>query len=181
MKEYENIEFKINYGNIKFFDVSDGPGIRVALYVSGCNFHCEGCHNEEAWNFNFGTKFTHKHMKLILDLLKKKDNSIDRDGLSILGGEPLDPKNRSDVLSIIEIVKEQCPDKTIWLWTGFTYEKIVSENIIPKNILEKIDVIVDGQFVLAERDISLKYRGSKNQRVIDVQKTLKENMITYYC
>ena len=175
-KKYSSIEFSMYYGNIKEYDVSDGPGVRVALYVSGCLHHCRGCHNRDAWDYKYGSKFTSNEIKMILSRLKFEQIS----GLSILGGEPLDPKNRNDVFSIVEIVKDMCPDKTIWIWTGYTWEEIMKTNIIPKDILEKIDVIVDGKFIQSERNITLKYRGSANQRVIDVKETIKNGSITYY-
>lgn len=169
--------FTIHFGNIKFFDVADGPGVRIALYVSGCPHACEGCHNKESWDYNYGKKFTNDEMNLIIENLKKEFIT----GFSILGGEPLDPKNRPDVYSIIKLIKEQLPDKNIWVWTGYTWEELMEEKAIPQDILKLIDVIVDGRFILSQRNISLKYRGSPNQRVIDVQKTLKSNSITYYC
>lgn len=177
MHEDYDIDWKINYGNIKIFDVADGPGIRIAIYVSGCRVMCEGCHNKEAWDFNFGEKFTKETMGHIIRDLKQDTIS----GFSILGGEPLDPRNRSDVMNMIEFVKRDVPNKTIWLWTSYTIEDIVEKNIIPKNILEMIDVIVDGKFILSERDVSLKFRGSRNQRVIDVKKYLKKEENYIFC
>lgn len=174
-KKYSSIEFSMYYGNIKGYDVSDGPGVRVALYVSGCSHYCEGCHNREAWDYKYGSRFTSIDLKMILSRLKLEQTS----GLSILGGEPLDPKNRNDVFSVIEIVKDLFPNKTIWLWTGYLWEQV--KDFVPREILEKIDVIVDGKFELDKRDISLKYRGSSNQRVINVFLTLKNDSITYYC
>ena len=171
----ENKEFTINFGNIKFFDTADGPGVRIALYVSGCSNACEGCHNKEAWDYNYGKKFTNDEMTLIVKNLKKDFIT----GFSILGGEPLDPKNREDVFRIIEEIHKAVPEKSIWLWTGYEYSEAL--NFIPKEILNCIDVIVDGPFILELRDLSLKFRGSRNQRVIDVKATLKNESITYYC
>lgn len=164
-----DIDWKIHYGNIKWLDVADGPGVRVAIYVSGCSVECEGCHNAVAWDYNYGEKFNKHHMDKIITSLK--DNVIE--GFSILGGEPLDKRNREDVFAMIEFVRQEVPNKSIWLWTSYTIEQIIWQNIIPRSVIEKIDVIVDGKFILAERDISLKFRGSKNQRVIDVKKYLK--------
>lgn len=173
---YEDIDFNIHYGNIKIFDVADGPGVRVSLYVSGCSHGCEGCHNKEAWDYNFGKKFTYYELQTIITQMKLEFVT----GFSILGGEPLDPKNRDDIFTIIEIIKSEVPDKSIWLWTGYTWEEIIEKNIIDPVIYDKIDVIVDGKFDLTKRDISLKYRGSPNQRVIDVKKSFKSNSIIYY-
>ena len=164
-----DIDWKIHYGNIKWLDVADGPGVRVAIYVSGCSVGCEGCHNAVAWDYKYGEKFNKHHMDKIITSLK--DNVIE--GFSILGGEPLDKRNREDVFAMIEFVRQEVPNKSIWLWTSYTIEQIIWQNIIPRSVIEKIDVIVDGKFILAERDISLKFRGSKNQRVIDVKKYLK--------
>jgi anaerobic ribonucleoside-triphosphate reductase activating protein len=167
--EKYDIDWKVYYGNIKWLDVSDGPGVRVAIYVSGCSVGCEGCHNAVAWDYKYGERFTKDHMEKIITSLK--GDVIE--GFSILGGEPLDKRNREDVFAMIEFVRQEVPNKNIWLWTSYTIDQIIWQNIIPRSILEKIDVIVDGKFILAERDISLKFRGSKNQRVIDVQKYLK--------
>ena len=172
----EFFNFRINYANIKPIDTADGEGVRVALYVSGCSFKCEGCHNKEAWDYNYGEPFTEETLKTIINALNK--NFIA--GFSILGGEPLDKHNREDVFKIISIIKEKFPNKTIWLWTGNTWEKILRNKIIPREILEKIDVIVDGLFVLSKRNLSLKFRGSDNQRVIDVKESLKRNSVICY-
>lgn len=174
MSEFCN--FKINYANIKSIDTADGEGVRVALYVSGCSFKCEGCHNKEAWDYNYGKPFTEETLISIIRNLSKKFIA----GFSILGGEPLDENNRDDVFKIISIIKEKFPNKTIWLWTGNTWENIIKNDIIPKDILGKIDIIVDGPFILKERNLSLKFRGSNNQRVIDVKESLKHNSVICY-
>lgn len=174
----------MNYANIKPIDSVDGEGIRVSLFVSGCHFHCSGCQNVEQWDYKCGTKFTNETQKLINSLLTKSYIS----GFSILGGEPLDPKNRKTVFEIIENTRRYLDEtgiltcnKTIWLWTGYTYEYLIENNIIPRKILEKIDVIVDGLFYIAQRDITLKFRGSRNQRVIDVKKSLELNNVVCWC
>jgi anaerobic ribonucleoside-triphosphate reductase activating protein len=176
IKMSEFCNFKINYANIKSIDTADGEGVRVALYVSGCSFKCEGCHNKEAWDYNYGDPFTEETLISIIHDLNKKFIA----GFSILGGEPLDEKNRDDVFKIISIIKEKFPNKTIWLWTGNTWENIIKNDIIPKDILGKIDIIVDGPFILKERNLSLKFRGSNNQRVIDVKESLKHNSVICY-
>lgn len=168
----EKYNYTINYGNIKYCNASDGPGVRVSIYFSGCNVHCPGCHNEIAWDFNYGNKFTNKTLDEVVANLKQSFYT----GLSILGGEPLDPRNRKDVFHIIEEVHNRT-HKSIWLWTSYTFEELLEKEIIPINILKMIDVIVDGKFIMDKRDIRLFYRGSSNQRVIDVQKSLEEQKI----
>lgn len=167
--------FSINYANIKSIDTADGEGVRVALYESGCCFRCEECHNSIAWDYNYGNKFTNETINYIISLLKPNYIS----GFSILGGEPLDPKNRNDTFEIIsEISKTLRKDQSIWLWTAYKWEDLIK--FVPLEILNKIKVIVDGPFILSERNISLKFRGSTNQRVINVKKSLKENKIIKY-
>jgi anaerobic ribonucleoside-triphosphate reductase activating protein len=170
-------DFKINYGNIKTYDVGDGEGVRVSLFVSGCDFHCKECHNSEAWDYNYGNNFN----QTTLNFLKHSISESYISGLSILGGEPLAPKNREDVFEIIREVKKEFPNKTIWLWSGYTFETIKEKNIIPIDVLNMIDVLVDGLFEIEKRDLSLKYRGSRNQRVIDIKKSLETDTIVNYC
>lgn len=167
----------MNYAMIKSLDSADGEGFRVALYVSGCLFKCQGCHNQDLWDYNYGEKFTNDTLNYIYELLKYNHVS----GFSILGGEPLDPKNREEVCNIICKVREMCDNdpltknRTIWLWTGYLYEHIIEYNIIPRDVLEKIDVIVDGLFDISQRDVSLQFRGSRNQRIISVKRSLEVN------
>ena len=167
----------MNYAMIKSLDSADGEGFRVALYVSGCLFKCQDCHNQELWDYNYGEKFTNDTLNYIYELLKY--NHIC--GFSILGGEPLDPKNREEVCNIIRKIREMCDNdpltknRTIWLWTGYLYEHIIEYNIIPRDVLEKIDVIVDGLFDVSQRDVSLQFRGSRNQRIISVKRSLEIN------
>ena len=174
MKEANMSEYKysINYGNIKFCNASDGPGIRVSIYFSGCRVHCPGCHNEIAWDFNYGKKFTDITLYEIIANLKQPYYT----GVSILGGEPLDSKNRKDVFHVIDEIYEKV-GKSIWLWTSYTFEEILKNDIIPIETLKKIDVIVDGRFDINKKDLRLLYRGSSNQRVIDVNESLKTNTI----
>lgn len=169
-------KYDLYYGNIKYCDTADGPGMRIALYVSGCTRCCEGCHNMEAWNFEYGFKLTHIEVSNIVNNLKENYN----DGFSILGGEPLEERNRNDVFRIIETVHTKVPDKNIWLWTSYTFEEILEKEIIPRNILEMIDVIVDGPFVFNKRNLKLRYRGSSNQRIVDVKESLKQNEIVLW-
>ena len=156
------------YGNIKYYDISNGDGVRTSLFVSGCNHHCKGCFNEVAWDFDYGKEFSYNTLKEILDSLKPDYIA----GLSILGGEPLDYKNINAVSTIVEVVRKSFPNKSIWVYTGYTYEELLERNnLFTSLILNKIDVLVDGKFIEELKDISLKFRGSSNQRIIDMNKT----------
>lgn len=158
------------YGNIKYYDISNGDGVRTSLFVSGCNHHCKGCFNEVAWDFYYGKEFSYNTLKEILDSLKPDYIA----GLSILGGEPLDYKNINAVSTIVEVVRKSFPNKSIWVYTGYTYEELLERNnLFTSLILNKIDVLVDGKFIEELKDISLKFRGSSNQRIIDMNKTRK--------
>ena len=164
--------------DIKELDIQDGEGARVSIYVSGCHFHCKGCHNPQAWDFNYGREFTEKDIDNIIELM---DNDY-ISGLSILGGEPLEIINQKGLIPLVNKVKERFPDKSIWCYTGYDFEKDVLENMFPKfeftkDFLKKIDVVIDGQFVEEKKIIDLKFRGSYNQRKIDVQKSLETNSL----
>ena len=163
----------MNYADIKEVDIQDGEGVRVSLYVSGCHFHCKGCHNKEAWDFNYGKKFTDETIDRIVNLLDK--NYIT--GLSILGGEPLEPVNQQGLVKLVKTVKDKFPNKNIWCWTGYDFEKDIfgkmyKEFAFTKELLENIDIIVDGQFEEENKLVDLKFRGSTNQKKIDVQASI---------
>lgn len=149
----------MRYNTIRQLDIANGKGCRVSLFVQGCSFNCPGCFNTVAKDFSGGKEFTDQTMQLLLELALPPHIS----GLSILGGEPLHPQNRKDVLEVVKKFKSQYPDKTVWLWTGYSWED-VAEDIIGSGV----DVIVDGLFKEELKDLRLKYRGSSNQRVIDV-------------
>lgn len=165
----------MKYADVKYPDVANGPGVRVSLFVSGCRLNCPGCFNKEAQSFRFGKEFTQSTIDEIIKLAEPSHVS----GLSLLGGDPMEKENQSAVLNLCRQFKEKFPDKTIWLWTGRIYPKDFQENgacyvpEITESLLSLLDVIVDGPFVLAKKNLRLKYRGSENQRVIDV-KTGKE-------
>jgi len=161
----------MNYNVIRQLDIANGPGCRVSLFVQGCTFNCPGCFNTVARDFEGGKEFTDQTMDLLLELAKPDHIS----GLSILGGEPLHPRNRTDVLDLVKKFKEVYPNKTVWIWTGYLWEE-VADDIIGSGV----DVVVDGKFVEELKDLRLKYRGSSNQRVIDVQTSLKNDNITLY-
>ena len=164
------------YADIKKADVANGIGVRISLFVSGCTHHCKGCFNEDAWDFHYGNEFTEKEIDKILDLM---DHSYIA-GLTLLGGEPLEHVNQQGILPLLRKVKEKFPDKNIWCYSGYTFEKDILGRMYKEweetpEILSYIDVLVDGKFEEDKKDIKLRFRGSSNQRVIDVKKSLKEN------
>lgn len=167
----------MKYATIKKHDIANGPGVRVSLFVSGCNHHCKGCFNAEAWDFNFGNDFTEDTIDEIL-------NALDKDyinGLSLLGGEPFEYINQQGILPLLKKVKEKFPNKTIWAYSGFTYDELLKMKYVEtKEILNLIDVLVDGKFDEDLKDPLLYFRGSSNQRVIDILKTRKENKIVLH-
>ena len=161
----------MRYNTIRQLDIANGPGCRVSLFVQGCSFNCPGCFNPGTQDFEGGQEFTSQSLDAILAIADPKHIS----GLSILGGEPLHPRNRSEVLKLARKFKEVYPDKTVWLWTGYQIEDVF-EDLVES----EIDVIVDGRFVEALKDLRLKYRGSSNQRVIDLKETIKTGDIILY-
>ncbi len=162
------------YGAIKKCDIANGVGVRVSLFVSGCTNHCEECFNKETWDFCYGQPFTPKTKEYILELLKPDYV----DGFSLLGGEPFEPQNQQEILPLLIEIKKQYPNKTIWVYTGFLFDKELlasgtyAHTDITREILSHIDVLVDGRFVNALKNLKLKFRGSSNQRIIDVKKSL---------
>lgn len=163
---------RLHYQKIYSFDLANGEGIRASLFVSGCNMHCDGCFNKEAWDFCSGKEFKSEQYFNILNTLKDPLY----DGLSILGGEPFD-QNEEDINTLINLCKSvRILGKNVWIWSGHTFEEL-TRNSKKKELLENCDVLVDGHFILSKRDISLAWRGSSNQRIIDVQQTLTEGKI----
>ena len=162
------------YNKIREMDISDGEGIRVSLFVQGCEFHCKGCFNPETWNFESGKEFTTETLDVLLKLCDKKYIK----GLSILGGEPMHPKNRETVVDIMRAFKFKFPNKDIWMWTGYTLENLLAENDDDvKNMLIYLDYLIDGQFVEEKKNLNLKWAGSENQRWIDIQESMKQGHI----
>ena len=159
----------MNYANIKYIDTTDGPGVRVSLFVSGCEIHCEGCFNKIAWDFDYGKPFTEIEENEILEACNKDYIS----GLTILGGEPFSPQNQVVLVNLIKKFKERFPEKNIWMYTGYVLDKDLLPGQrkhvegVTELILDSIDALVDGPFILAERNLSLKFRGSNNQRLLD--------------
>lgn len=152
----------MRYAQIRTMDLSNGPGIRITLFVQGCAFHCKNCFNSETWDFNGGKEWTDAEFNKILEL----GNNEHVAGLSILGGEPLHEDNVKEVGRLITAFKSLYPNKTVWVWSGFTYENLNQEQ---KDAISNADVLVDGRFVDELKDFKLKYRGSSNQRVIDLK------------
>ncbi|MCR5146067.1 MAG: anaerobic ribonucleoside-triphosphate reductase activating protein [Clostridia bacterium] len=161
----------MRYNLIRKMDISDGPGVRVSIFMQGCAFHCKNCFNTETWDFDGGQEFTDDTIKEVLDLCGQGHIK----GLSILGGEPLHPRNIEGTTMLAKAFKEKYPEKNLWVWSGFKFD----EDLKGKDVLKYIDVLVDGQYKDELHDFTLKWRGSSNQRVIDVQKSLKENQIVY--
>lgn len=165
----------MNYATIKTVDVANGPGVRVSLFVSGCTHKCKGCFNSEAWDFNYGKPFDSEAEEKIIKAL---DHSY-IEGFSLLGGEPFEPQNQVALLPFLKKLKRLFPEKNIWCYSGYTFEKdILGGNLgnpeIHKEMISLIDILVDGKFVEEKKDLHLRFRGSSNQRIIDVQKSLKK-------
>ena len=163
------MEFKMRYNKIRKMDISNGPGVRVSVFLQGCEFHCKNCFNPETWDFNGGEEFTEKTVEEIINLCGKSHIK----GLSILGGEPLHPVNIKAVEMIAKEFKAKYPQKNIWVWSGFTFEDYISK----QDVVKYIDVVVDGQYVDGLHNPKLQWRGSENQRVIDVQKSLQSGKV----
>ena len=162
----------MHYNKIRKMDISNGPGVRISIFFQGCHFHCPGCFNKETGDFNGGKEFNDEVINHILDLC----NNEVINGLSILGGEPLCEENIKGTTLLAKTFKEKYPNKTIWLWSGYTFLEYIKE----KEIINYLDVLVDGQFKIELSSPLLKYKGSSNQRVIDVKKSLKNNELVLY-
>lgn len=164
----------MNYASIKKTDIANGTGVRVSLFVSGCTHHCSGCFNEETWDFSYGKEFTDQTEDELLQALSFPHIA----GLSLLGGEPFEPGNQQSLLPFLKKVKDCYPEKNIWCYTGYLFDRELLKESRARckytdEMLSLIDILVDGEFIQEEKDISLKFRGSKNQRIIDVQRSLK--------
>lgn len=155
------------YGNIEEHDVINGPGVRTILFVSGCTHKCRGCHNPDSWDFDYGEPFTKEVEDKIINYLK----SPVVQGFSLLGGEPFD--NVDDCVKLVKRIKQECPDKDIWVWSGYTFEYL-NNHPSKRELLHLCDVLVDGRYNEGLRDLSLHYRGSSNQRIINIQDSLAQ-------
>ena len=161
------------YGALKKTGIANGPGVRVSLFVSGCTHHCKDCFNPETWNFTYGEEYTDKVMTEILEALEPDYIQ----GITVLGGEPFEPSNQRELLPLYHAIRSRYPEKTIWVYSGYTLEQDLLQESrarieITDEILALIDVLVDGEFVLEQKNISLKFRGSENQRIINLPESL---------
>lgn len=174
----------MNYAEIKTTDIANGEGVRTSLFVSGCRHHCKNCFNEVTWDFGYGELFTEETMEKIFKTLEPSYIN----GITLLGGEPFEPENQKVLLPFLVMLREKFPNKDVWCYTGFTIEQIIGKSEpksraatdIAPEMLSLIDVLVDGPYVDSLHDIRLKFRGSSNQRVIDMKKTLENKKITLY-
>ncbi|MBR0427134.1 MAG: anaerobic ribonucleoside-triphosphate reductase activating protein [Clostridia bacterium] len=162
----------MRYNKIRKMDIANGPGVRVSIFMQGCEFHCKNCFNQETWGFDGGEKFTDETIEKVLNACDKEYV----EGLSILGGEPMHPKNIEGTTKLAKAFKEKFPNKTLWVWSGFTFEKYLKE----KPVLNYVDVLVDGQYVDELHNPTLKWKGSSNQRVIDVKQSLKKDKVILF-
>jgi len=167
----------MNYAEIKYCDIANGEGVRTGLFVSGCTHRCEGCFNRDTWDFEYGREFNEETVEKILKSLEASYVA----GLTLLGGEPFEPENQRALVPFLKKVKEKFPHKNVWCYTGYTLEQLRGESRgrceVTDKMLELIDVLVDGRFVKELYDISLKFRGSSNQRIINLPETLKTGKV----
>ena len=171
----------MNYATIKSYDVANGPGVRVSLFVSGCTHHCKGCFNAEAWDFNYGKPFTPEVEDQIIAYLKPWYIR----GFSLLGGEPFEPENQKALLGLMRRIRETYPEKSVWCYTGYDYEKdILAGRLgdweITRELLSCIDILVDGEFHQSEKDLTLRFKGSRNQRIIDVKASKQADSVVLW-
>ena len=171
----------MHYGEIKKYDIANGEAVRVSLFVSGCTHHCPGCFNEDTWDFRYGQEYTEKTQQEILDALAPGYIN----GLSLLGGEPFEPANQKALAGLLREVKEKYPEKNVWCYSGYLFDKELLEEsrarcAFTDEMLSMIDVLVDGRFVEAKKDITLLFQGSSNQRLIRVQDSLNRNEVVLY-
>ncbi|MDD6550666.1 MAG: anaerobic ribonucleoside-triphosphate reductase activating protein [Lachnospiraceae bacterium] len=169
----------MRYGQIYYTDIANGPGCRTSLFVSGCTHHCKGCFNEETWDFSFGHEYTKEVENQVLESVKPSYIS----GLTVLGGEPMEPENQRALISLYRRVREKVPHATIWIYSGYTWEELTDKENkrchceVTDEILSLTDVLVDGEFIEDLKDISLHFRGSSNQRLIDVPASLAADKV----
>ena len=170
----------MNYATIKNCDIANGPGVRISLFVSGCTHHCKGCFNEVAWDFDYGEPFTQQTIRTILDMMKPGYIK----GLTLLGGEPFEPQNQGPIVELLRQVKKAYPQKRIWAFSGYLYEKITSHTLgdwaVTQEFRSYLDVLVDGPFVEEKKNLALRFRGSENQRLIDMPATLASGKIVLW-
>ena len=173
----------MHYGKLETLDTANGEGLRTTLFVSGCRRHCPGCFNPDTWDFNYGKLFTEETIDWVLELLRPDQIA----GLTLLGGEPFEPENQEDLLYLLAHVKERYPEKNVWAYTGCTYERDLKPGVnsmyqteFTADLLDKIDILVDGEFIEEKKNLMLKFRGSENQRIINLPKTLETGSVVLY-
>ena len=170
----------MNYGAIKKCDIANGVGVRTVLFVSGCTHHCKGCFQPETWNFDYGERYTKETEDEIIESLRPDYV----DGITLLGGEPFEPENQRELVKLLRRIKKELPQKTVWSFSGYTYEELTGDSRavceVTNEMLSMLDVLVDGEFVEAKRNISWRFRGSENQRLIDMNQTRKEGKIVLW-
>ena len=171
----------MNYATIKNCDIANGPGVRVSLFVSGCTHHCPGCFNQVAWDFDYGKPFTQDTIDQILRMLEPGYIK----GITLLGGEPFEPQNQPYILELLRQMKKIMPSKTVWAFSGYLFDRDMLEKKlgpwdVTKELLSYVDVLVDGKFIDALKDLTLRFRGSSNQRLIDVPRSLSEGKVVLW-
>lgn len=172
----------MRYGAIKKRDIANGPGVRVVLFVSGCTHHCKGCFQPQTWDFNYGEEYTAETEQELIDALVP--DFID--GLTLLGGEPFEPENQKELITLLRRLRKELPQKTVWAFSGYTFEELTGKKEsrarceVTDEMLSLVDVLVDGEFQLDKRNISLQFRGSENQRLIDLPQTFQNGEIIWW-
>ena len=172
----------MHYANIKTCDIANGPGVRTSLFVSGCTHRCPGCFNEIAWDFTYGDLFTPETEKFIMDSVAPAYVK----GITLLGGEPMEPENQHGLLLFLRTFRSLCPGKSVWCYSGYTWEQLTGAKPgrcrceVTDDMLALVDVLVDGPFIQAEHDITLRFRGSRNQRIIDVKKSMEKGEVVLW-
>lgn len=171
----------MNYATIKNCDIANGPGVRVSLFVSGCTHRCPGCFNEVAWDFDYGQPFTEETIETIMKMMEPAHIK----GLTLLGGEPFEPQNQPAIVELLRRVKAAYPHKSIWAFSGYLFDKDIlawrlGKREVTEEYLSYLDVLVDGPFIMAKKNLSLRFRGSENQRLIDVQESLRRGEVVLW-
>lgn len=171
----------MNYATIKNCDIANGPGVRVSLFVSGCTHRCKGCFNEVAWDFHYGEPFTQETIDSILDMLKPPHIK----GLTLLGGEPFEPQNQGPIVELLRQIKAKYPEKSIWAFSGYLFDRDIlpgrlGDPEVTREYLSYLDVLVDGPFIESKKNLSLRFRGSENQRLINVPASLKKGAVVLW-
>lgn len=171
----------MNYATIKNCDIANGPGVRVSLFVSGCTHHCKGCFNQVAWDFDYGQPFTQETIDLILEMMKPAYIK----GITLLGGEPFEPQNQPALLDLLRQIKAAYPDKSIWAYSGYLFDRDIlsgrlGDPVITRELVSCLDVLVDGPFVLEQKNLSLRFRGSSNQRIIHIPLSLERGEVVLW-